>query len=222
MARRHLSIGVLFLLIIFQLYCRVYGEELNSSSGFSLGFVANFGTNEIKFKESNAEIDTGWLMGGGVLIEKNLSQLFSIGSGIEYRYLRNNVTMYPDTANEFDALWISHCLSMPLHLILTLKGSSSSLDLHGGVTYTYIFSSKMTADDNAVKSDDAMKYIDASQIALSGGAIFRFLVTEWSDFFMGVFGEYYLTDYIHSTNDDRTYLLQYYFRSGYMFRTDIF
>jgi len=205
-------------------------EEKKDTNGprLSVGIIGMFGTSSILIDhDDDAEVDPGYIAGGGIQLEKSLSNYFALGSGAQYRYFKNDIEMVDEsTLEEFKAKWTFHAISLPFHLITSIKGPKSSLNVYTGLTYTHIFSSKMSTDDtltSGIKNDDAMKFINSTQVGVSGGLIFKFMVTEYTDFFMGIMAEYYPTDLIKNSGDgDAIHLLNYSFNTGYMFRTNMF
>jgi len=218
------------LLLLFLLYfpLSVFAEDKNDHyQGISIGITGLFGTNTIDTSNVVEEYEPGFIAGGGITLQKTLAKYLSAGTGLEYRYFEFEFNYYDnDSAFEIDAAWEFQAISLPLHLIATIKGPSSSLDLHAGMTYTYIFSSEMVTKDDlpsGIKKDDVMRFTSPSQIAVSGGVIFRFAVTTYSDLFMGIMAEYYFTDLLNISHDDeKIHLLNYSFNTGYMIRTDLF
>lgn len=193
----------------------------------TFGFKGMFGTNNIILDVDDAEIEPGFITGGGVLIEKNLTNYFSAGSGIDYRYFSNDFVLVDENeSGDVDANWKFTAIAVPLHFMLSIKGPQSSLDLIGGATYLHIISSIMKAkstDSSEETEDDAMRLINASQVGFSGGLRFRFMVTDYSDLFIGLMAEYYPTNLLNTPEDDNIiHLLNYSFNAGYLFRTDLF
>ncbi len=206
-----------------------FGEDnrVKDEAGIAVGITGMFGTCSFQSNLSDLDIDPGYIAGGGILLEKNLSRHFSAGTGIGYRHFSSNITMFNKTTlEEFDATWDFDAISIPFHIILSLKGTNSALDILAGATYTHIFSSEMNTNEtlvSGIKHEDAMKYINASQVGISGGMRFRFLFTEFSDFFIGIMGEYYPADFINQSDDNKNiHFLNYSFNAGYMFRSNLF
>ncbi len=218
---------LVILLCILSSFPAFAQEKTAENPGITMGITGIFGTSTIDTNGNELDQEPGYLAGGGFIFQKSLNGFFSIGSGLEYRYFNFKFTAVDDTSStKFDAKWTFQSIAVPFHLITTIKGPSSSLDIHAGATCSYIFSSKMTTNDtlpSGMKSDDIMRFTNAGQIAASGGLIFRFKVTEFTDFFMGVMGEYYFTDLLTNPKDGESFhLLNYTFNTGYLFRTDIF
>jgi len=223
------KIRILLLFLLFLCFSTsAFAEENNDDNkGISIGISGLFGTNTLDTSNVVEEYEPGFIAGGGITLQKILAKYMSAGTGLEYRYFEFEFNYFDnDTSAEIDAVWEFQAISVPFHLIATIKGPSSSLDLHAGMTYTYIFSSEMVTKDDlssGIKTDDVMRFTSPSQIAVSGGVILRFAVTTYSDFFMGIMTEYYFTDLLNLSHDnEKIHLLNYSFNTGYMLRTDLF
>jgi hypothetical protein len=220
--------AVLILILFLSAPVSVFAQDKNNNGpGISIGITGLFGTNTIDSSEPKDDFDPGYIIGGGITLQKRLAKYLAAGTGVEYRYFKVDLSMTEEsTGLDYDVTWKFKGISAPFHLIATVKGPSSSLDLHAGITYTYIYSSEMSTGavlPSGMTSDNAMRFTNSSQVAASGGVILRFMVTEQSDFFMGIMTEYYFTDLLKVNGDnDRLCLVNYYFSTGYMFRTDIF
>lgn len=201
-------------------------EKTGKGPGITMGVTGMFGTSTMDAEMSDVDPEAGYIAGGGILLEKSIARYLSVGSGVQYRYFKNDFTMTDETTlKSVDVTWTFQGISVPFHFIATVRGPASSVDLHAGITYTYIYSSKMATNDtmtSGMERDDVMRFTNASQVAASGGVIFRFMVTEYTDFFMGVMAEYYFTDLISDSSGKNMHLLNYSFNTGYMFRTDFF
>lgn len=201
-------------------------EKTDNGPGITMGITAMFGTSTMDAEMSDVDSEPGYIAGGGILLEKSLARYLSAGSGVQYRCFKNDFTMTDKTTlKPVDVSWTFQGISVPIHLIATIRGPVSSVDLHAGITYTCLFSSKMKTNDtlpSGIKTDDVMRLTNASQVAVSGGVIFRFMVTEYTDFFIGAMGEYYFTDLVSDTGGKNLHLMNYSFNTGYMFRTDLF
>jgi hypothetical protein len=218
---------ILILLILISASLPALAEDnQNNGPGISIGVTGIFGTNTIDSNDPGDDFDPGYIIGGGVTLQKRLARYLSAGTGVEYRYFKVDFSMTEETTSlDYDATWKFKSISAPFHFIANIKGPASSLDIHAGITYTYIYSSEMSTSaslPSGLTSDNAMRFTNSSQIAASGGLILRFMVTAHSDFFMGIMTEYYFTDLLKVKGDDRLCLVNYYFNTGYLFRTDIF
>lgn len=219
--------AVLILILFLTASVSAFAEDENvNGPGISIGITGMFGTNTLDSNKPNDDFDPGYIVGGGIMLQKRLAKYLSAGTGVEYRYFKVDFSMTDEaTSLDYDATWKFKGISAPFHFIATIKGPASSLDLHAGITYTYIYSSEMSTNaslSSGMTNDNAMRFTNSSQIAASGGLILRFMVTTYSDFFMGVMSEYYFTDLLKVHDDDNLRLVNYSFNAGYLFRTDLF
>ena len=218
---------ILTLILFLFISVSVFAEGENGNGpGISIGITGLFGTNTLDSNEPGDDFDPGYIIGGGITLQKRLAKYLSAGTGVEYRYFKVDFSMTEEaTGLDYDATWKFKGISAPFHFIATLKGPASSLDIHAGITYTYIYSSEMSTNAtlaSGMTSDNAMRFTNSSQVAASGGLILRFMVTTYSDFFMGVMTEYYFTDLLKVHDKDKLHLVNYTFNTGYLFRTDLF
>jgi hypothetical protein len=221
------------IIITFLLFTGFSGPMLNAEEirnnqipDVSIGINANFGTFDMYSDKMELENKPGLYTGGGITIEKMLTGLFGIGSGIQYRYFNTDFVM-PDAVPEFDATWTFQSINIPFYMILTLSGGETSLNLAAGVVYSHIFYSKMKADTSvplAVYEDNVLRLTETNQIGLTAGIIFKVKATQYTDFMFGVMGEYYPTNVLYNAghSKDKLNMINYSFTTGYMFRTNIF
>lgn len=206
------------------------GSAADGGNGpmITMGIIAMAGSHSIDTNNSGLDSETGFILGGGLLLEKMMSRHFGISTGVQYRYFKNDseITDTETTpAVTTGVHWEFNAISVPFHIVTSIQGTSSSLNILIGTTYTHIYDSTLTTSESptGINSDNTKSFLNPNQFAISGGLLFRFLVTEYTDFFMGVMAEYYPTDLLDiNDNEDRLHLVNYSFNTGYMFRTDIF
>lgn len=211
--------------LFFTVSCnQLYAEPVTQNSSF--GFTGFYGYSDMHSKDT-AGVDPGFCAGGGLVFEKMFSDRFGFRSGIEYGYSRIDFVMSGAYASSFDATWSFQKILVPLQLITSFNAGSFSVNLLTGINYGYIFISEMSTDTAVIidtHNDDAKKYINSNQFALSAGILLRFRFTRFTDFFMGAEGDYFLTNLLnHDSGADGTInVMEARFTAGWMFRTGIF
>ncbi len=220
-------------LIIFLLILSVSGPLFSAEENTdqevtdaSIGINGNFGSFDLYKKNIEFENKPGLYTGGGISLEKKIYEKFWIGSGIQYRYFRTRFVNSMDTSN-FNATWTFQSINVPLLMILQFSGPFSAIDLSCGAVYSHIFYSIMTTDPTLPaeqRRDNALKFIEANQIGATAGISFRIKATEYTDFVLGVTGEFYPTNLLieHDESKDKFYMINYSLTTGWKFRTNIF
>ena len=210
------------------LYIPAFAEDNSiQTPDVSIGINGNYGKFNFKKSDSmNINNEPGMYTGGGLTVEKMISDNFGFSSGIQYRYFHTDFSM-GDESSDFIIKWIIQTVDVPVLMIFSFRGEWASLNFTAGAVYSYIFSSMMKTDSSnptGKNKDDALKFTDANQIGLTAGASLRFKVTQYTDLVLGVTGEYYPTNllYLRDDSDDKLNLYNYSLTAGYMFRTNIF
>ena len=206
----------------------VYAEDDKDEAypDISIGITAVAGSFNITEKNVGIDKEPGFITGAGLSIEKLVYNHIGIGTGIQYRYFYLDFTDKENTET-VDARWTFQSINIPFLIILSAGGDESSINFSGGFVYSNIFYSEMTADSDAdvdIKKDNAIKYTNTDQIGLTAGIYFRIKATDFTDFILGVTGEYYPTNLLYEREDsgDRLNMFSYNLTVGYMFRTGFF
>lgn len=186
----------------------------------SIGITGNIGSFELYDKDMDLDVKPGLYTGGGISIEKNIYGMFNFGSGIQYRYFNTDLTKGDETTSA-DITWTFQSINIPFLFILSFSGGETALNLVGGVVYSHIFYSVMESDG---KEDKVLRFTTANQIGLTAGIVFKIKATEYTDFLLGVTGEYYPTNLLYDAgdSDDNLNMINYSLTTGFMFRTNIF
>jgi hypothetical protein len=192
----------------------------------SIGITAVIGSFNLTEKDTGIKKEPGLVTGAGLSIEKMIGEHTGIGTGIQYRYFYLDFEM-KDSTNTIDARWTFQSINIPIFMIFSLGGDESSINFAGGIVYSHIIYSVMTTDSDLAldtKKDNAMKYTNADQIGLTAGIYFRFKATDFTDFILGITGEYYPTNLLYDRGggSDRMNMFNYNLYAGYMFRTCLF
>jgi hypothetical protein len=186
----------------------------------SIGITGNIGSFDLYNKDMNLNTKPGLYTGGGISIEKKIYGIFNFGSGLQYRYFNTEFTMDDETALD-EVTWTFQSINIPFLFIFSFSGGESALNLVGGVVYSHIFYSVMESDG---VEDKVLRFTTANQIGLTAGIVFKIKTTEYTDFLLGVTGEYYPTDLLYDAgdSDDNLNMINYSLTTGLMFRTNIF
>ncbi|HOT46661.1 MAG TPA: hypothetical protein PLM53_02325 [Spirochaetota bacterium] len=115
--------------------------------------------------------------------------------------------------------------SFPLSLVTSLNASFFSFQIHAGIKYTQIITSRMTHNNQMLsvyrRKMDMMSMIYPSQFGFTLGLFFKFRTVAYVDIFFGGEGELYVTQMIKH-NNDVSHLIGLTVQAGVMFRTNIF
>jgi hypothetical protein len=201
-------------------------DEKKSYPDVSIGITATAGSFNATEKDVGIDQEPGFITGAGLCIEKMISDHISILSGLQYRYFYMDFKM-EDEGESSDIRWTFQSINIPFLFIFFTGGDESSINLGLGIVYSHIFSSVMEADDGTnldTKKDDAMKYTNANQIGFTAEIYFRIKATDFTDFIIGVTGEYYPTNLLYERegSGDKLNMFNYNLKAGYMFRTGFF
>lgn len=186
----------------------------------SIGITGNIGSFEVYDKNIDLDTKPGLYTGGGISIEKNIYGMFNFGSGIQYRYFNTDFSMDDDPALA-EVTWTFQSINIPFLFILSFSGGETALNLVGGVVYSHIFYSVMESEG---KEDKVLRFTTENQIGLTAGIVFKIKAAEYTDFLLGVTGEYYPTNLLYDAgdSDDKLNMINYSLSTGFMFRTNIF
>jgi hypothetical protein len=217
---------IIFVILISAPSFYLSAEENEKVPDISIGINANFGSFDMYQQNMDLDVKPGIYTGGGISLEKQVYGIFSIGSGIQYRYFNADFIM-TDKVPSFESTWTFQSINIPFLFIVSFSGEKSALNLVGGVVYSHIFYSVMKTDADVVLEkykDDADRFTNSNQIGLTAGIIFKIKSTKYTDFLFGVMGEYYPTNTLDDAGNsgDKLHMINYSFTTGYMFRTNIF
>ena len=80
---------ILILLILISASLPALAEDnQNNGPGIGIGVTGIFGTNTIDSNDPGDDFDPGYIIGGGVTLQKRLARYLSAGTGVEYRYFK--------------------------------------------------------------------------------------------------------------------------------------
>ena len=98
----------------------------------TMGIIGMAGAHSIDTNNSDIDSETGFILGGGLILEKMMSRHFGINTGVQYRYFKNDSEM-TDTevtpAVTTKVHWEFNAISVPFHIVTSIQGPSSSLNI---------------------------------------------------------------------------------------------
>ena len=218
---------LLFLILGISLYASDTKQNSGINSNFSFGFTGTGGLSELFPRSCDVETDKpGFTAGGGLVFEKMFSNLMGLHSGIIYRYIENDITV-DDSTNPLEATWSFHTVTIPFLMILSANTENFSFNLLAGVSYINIIDSTIKNRSTLVydmESQKGLSFINPHQAAATAGINLKFRITKFSDFFIGIIGDFHPTNIFRSDHGNDEYLHIYGGRvmTGIMFRTDVF
>lgn len=217
--------------IILLLGVTLFASDLNDnntqSRNISFGLTGTAGFNG--FLSRGIDLDNnyiGFSAGGGLVFEKMFSNRLGLHSGLVYRYMENDL-MSEDPIEPLDLNWSFHTLTIPFLMILAASTDSFSFNLLAGFSYINIFDSSIrnrSFSPGNLESQNALSVINPHQVAVTAGINFKFKVSKFSDFFVGIIGDFNPTNLFRADHGENEYLHIYGARimTGFMFRTDVF
>lgn len=168
-----------------------------------IGINGVYGIFGMRSRDMDFETEKGLHAGGGISFEKMVYNNFGLGSGIQYRYSKTEFVMTEGT-ERLDVAWTLPSVNIPFLMILSLRGEYLALSLEAGAVYSHIFNSHLKTDTDLTidrTKDNSLKYINAYQIGITAGIIFKLRVTEYADFTLGITAEGYPTNLLLEKNN---------------------
>ncbi len=201
-------------------------DNNNRSRNIAFGFTGTAGINGLLPRKSDIKSDApGLTAGGGLVFEKMFTNRLGFHSGAVYRYIEND--FHSNDANQIDASWSFHTITIPFLMIISGNTESGSINLLAGFSYINIFDSTIKNTDSLiydVESEKALSRINPHQVAATVGINMKVQVTKFSDFFAGIIVDFHPTNLFRADHGKNEYLHIYGARvmTGFMFRTDLF
>jgi len=223
---------ILPILFLFALFSgNLAGAEKDSGNrvpDFAIGINGNYGLFDMSHRNMEFSNENGLYSGGGITIEKMTGDNTGFGSGIQYRRFNASFTWVDSTlGTPFKVVCKLQSVNIPFFMILSLGGEYFAVNFEGGAVYSHIVKTRMKAHTALPldrDKDNALKYIETNQFGLTAGILFKVRVTEYTDFMIGVTGEYYPTNLLikHEDSNQKLNMYNYSVTAGYMFRTNVF
>lgn len=195
--------------------------EKTNSPNISLGFGITGGYSSAWQHTGDGEWGIGYNYGGGIIVEKMFTNLLGIHSGLWFTESRDELKM---DGVKMDT--ILRTLTFPLYLIVSVNKGIFSLNYLVGINVSqiidcYIYNNEKSTEN---KSAYVLNYISPYQLGIATGLNLKFRVSKHVDYFLGIIGEFYGTNFWR-TNDhwnDYGHIYNARMQMGVLFRTNIF
>lgn len=210
------------LLIAVLIAAPVLAEE-ESAPNASFGFSFTSGYYDHWQKAGEGTWYEGKCYGGGIVIESMFTSHFGVHGGVSFIYAEiKGKSFY--AGQRIDFRFTSFSMSVPLCLMTSINANNFSFIILTGFTFSQIMMTRMETSNPAApnNSDDLLPYLNPSMVAVTGGFLFKFRSSNYTDFFVGLISDFYFTDLMEKM--DGQVIHPYDIRAvvGILFRTNIF
>lgn len=189
----------------------------------AFGFSGNFGMSNALIRRGNFGWAKDTSYGGAFIFDKIFTSRIGLRSGLQYQET-NGLLKFPASMGGMSATSNMKEIRVPLLLRTSMNGKKVSLHLLSGITYSQVI--RCTLDTDAVvpvQKADVLKDIGYPQVYATGGLLLAFRFNwHYTEMFMGVMGDFGLTDFFTENDNDIAHLYGYYGTFGMMFYTDLF
>ncbi|MBN1532567.1 MAG: hypothetical protein JXA20_07895 [Spirochaetes bacterium] len=193
----------------------------SDTPGASIGFTLQAGMNDVNQRHGSGAWEAKPFYGGGLIVEYMFTGLLGIHSGVNFTYrelsFRDLIATNPSYTRTY-----STTLEIPLCLVAAVHTSFCSVQFLSGI----IFAQTLTSRGHMKSTEwrytaNLLPYINGSNFGLTGGVMFRFPLTQYSDFVVGGTASYYLTDLFIKRRGTIANLYDYRGSVGFLFRTGL-
>ncbi len=207
--------------------------KISFGAGGSVGYY-----DLISESEQHVKWNGGMGYGGALVFESMFNDLFGIHSGIWFHQFKVEIEMKSEddsgpssgdtsgdpsysteTYKKYDVK--SNYFTVPIYLMTSFNLNVISLNLLGGVNFSYISETFMSEQlsNNEAASENISTDIGYVQLGVGGGVELKFHVTRFIDIFVTGIGVRYFSDFIENESEVTAYLYEFRTTSGVLFRT---
>ncbi len=168
--------------------------------------------------DNSAEWSKAYSYGGGLFLEKAFNDYFAFHTGVSYsNYLIKYSIPDFDRTSELSL----DAIKVPMSFNLMLPANVVSFVIPVGLSYTNIFRAYQSDKiSTGSKTYDYIYSIEANQFSAFSGLELRFRTSAGFDFFIGGYGEYFITEIAASgMSPSEDHILNYYGKAGIILRT---
>ncbi|PKL35684.1 MAG: hypothetical protein CVV44_19320 [Spirochaetae bacterium HGW-Spirochaetae-1] len=218
--------GIFALFIVCYFSTSVFASKIPIGPDLAFGLGGSFGVyNALAVKGDGMKYHPDFGYQGGLIMEKMFSNRYGIHTGFWFTYGTISFDMTDTSGTIPDAAFDFMSVSVPALFIFSFNAKKVSLNLLSGFTLNHFIYSHMRYTDstNVDHSSDVLHYLNYVNVAVTAGFNIKFHVSQFSDFFIGILGDFNCLEMLRDTHgDDMSYVYSGRVISGVMFRTDIF
>ncbi|MBN1498748.1 MAG: hypothetical protein JW982_01210 [Spirochaetes bacterium] len=186
----------------------------------SFGIQGTGGMTDVRHTSGDDKADwsQGYSYGGGIFFEKTFTGFFAFHTGIGYTHYLIKYDI-PDFGRSSELKL--DALKVPVSFNLMFAVQNFSFVIPIGGAYVNILNADQTDTlSTGTVTYDYLYSINSNQFSAFSGLEIRMKTSSAVDFFIGAYGEYFITDLAGSgTSPSDDNLLNYYGKAGIIFRT---